>query len=88
MIKDVVGFRNELDKINEWWITKRVKEAESFPEKRDVFQVVKDELETRRSLIILGPRRVGKSVLVKQTIEFLIKNRVDPRNILYYSIGN
>ena len=88
MIKDVVGFRNELDKINEWWITKSVKEAESFPEKRNVFQVVKDELETRRSLIILGPRRVGKSVLVKQTIEFLIKKRVDPRNILYYSLDD
>lgn len=88
MIKNIVGFRNELEKINEWWITKKVKEAERFPFKREIFQNVKKELQRRRVTIVLGPRRVGKSVLLKQCIEFLIKSGVNPRNILYYSLDD
>ncbi len=88
MIKDILGFRNELDKINEWWITKRVKEAERFPERREAFQKVEDELDTRRAIVILGPRRVGKSVLMKQIISALIKDGTNPRNIIYYSLDD
>jgi len=88
MIKNLVGFRKELEKVNEWWLTSRVKEAERFPFRREAFNEIRKEIETRRCLVITGPRRVGKSVLLKQTIQFLIKEGTNPRNILYYSLDD
>lgn len=31
MIRDSLGFRAELEKINEWWFTHSVKEAKLYP---------------------------------------------------------
>ena len=36
--------------------------------------------------VLRGPRRVGKSVQVKQAIETLITDRVDPRRIIHMSV--
>jgi len=88
MIRDSLEFRNELEKINEWWFTNSVKEAKLYPLKRDQFEILKERLQTPRVSIVIGPRRVGKSVLLKQTIEHLIQNGENPRNILYYSLDD
>ncbi|MDO5664002.1 MAG: ATP-binding protein [Bacteroidia bacterium] len=39
-----------------------------------------------RSVILMGPRRVGKTVLIFHCIERLIKSGVNPRQIIYVSI--
>lgn len=39
-----------------------------------------------RSVILLGPRRVGKTVMMLHTIRELIKSGTDPRKILYITI--
>lgn len=88
MIRDNLGFRAELEKINEWWFTNSVKEARLYPLKREQFEILKKELENPRISIVIGPRRVGKSVLIKQTIGHLIKNGRNPRNVLYYSLDD
>ncbi len=44
--------------------------------------------EVRRAVILLGPRRVGKTVLIHHIIQELIKTKVDPRLICYISIDN
>lgn len=88
MIKNLVEFRRDLEKINEWWLTSRVREAERFPFKREVFEKIKAEIDTRRAILLLGTRRVGKSILLKQTIASLIEDKVNPRNILYYSLDD
>lgn len=88
MIRNDVEFRRELEKINEWWLTSTVREASLYPLKRDHFAILKKEIEGARITIIAGPRRVGKSILIKQAIEHLIQKGNNPRNILYYSMDD
>lgn len=88
MIREDAEFRRELEKINEWWLTSAAKEATLYPLKREKFEILKKELETSRINIIVGPRRVGKSILVKQLIGHLLQDAVNPRNILYYSLDD
>lgn len=40
----------------------------------------------RRSVVLLGPRRVGKTVLVQQTIRRLLREGKNPSRILYLSL--
>lgn len=44
------------------------------------------EREVNRAVILMGPRRVGKTVMVYQTIQHLIDSGVPVRNILYLSL--
>ena len=39
-----------------------------------------------RSVVLMGPRRVGKTVIIHHLIERLIKSGTNPRNISYFSI--
>ena len=89
MIKDTVKFREELNEINNWWVFEKVKELEDKNYiKRRIFNKVLDEIETKRTLIITGPRRVGKTVLIKQIIQQLLSDKIDKRNIIYYSVDD
>ena len=88
MIHNLIEFRRELEKVNEWWLSGSVKEAERYPFKRELFLNLQDELKTRRIIILLGPRRVGKSILLKQMIDSLIKSDISPSSILYYSLDD
>lgn len=88
MIKDVHAFREELDKINNWWTLKEVKELkEKRLIKRQAFSKILDELNANRVIIVTGPRRVGKTILVKQTIQELL-TKTHQQNILYYSLDD
>lgn len=44
------------------------------------------DMKLRRALVLLGPRRVGKSVMIHHTIQRLIENDVEPRRIAFISI--
>lgn len=88
MIKDVIGLRKELENYNEFWLTGKVKEAEKFPHKRLSFQELKDEIGLKHMTFVIGPRRVGKSVLLKHMIDYLIRDGTNGRNIFYYSFDS
>lgn len=40
----------------------------------------------RRAPILMGPRRVGKTVMIYHVIDRLLRNGVNPRKILYFSL--
>jgi len=82
MIRDGLEFRTELEKINKWWFTNSVEEAKLYPLKREQFETLKKELQTPRINIVGGPRRVGKSILVKQAI---IKRGVRSQHLTFFS---
>lgn len=88
MIKNPALFRSELEKVNEWWLGKPVKEDQKFKTKRDVFENISKDLKLKRVSLVLGPRRVGKTVLMKQSIAALLNKKVSRRNILYYSLDD
>lgn len=88
MINNLIEFRRELEKVNGWWIFNSVKESKKYPFKREIFESFKKGLDSRRILLLLGPRRVGKSILIKQTIDSLLLSGIDPSSILYYSMDD
>lgn len=46
------------------------------------------ESRVRRAVVLMGPRRVGKTVLIHHAIDFLLGTNVDPRSILYLSVDH
>jgi hypothetical protein len=56
---------------------------------RDAFSLFCDNLEQNKLIITLsGPRRVGKTFLIKQSINWLITTQnIDPQNILYFQFS-
>lgn len=44
------------------------------------------DVSVRRAIVLMGPRRVGKTVMVYHAIRGLIDQGVDPTNILYLSL--
>lgn len=56
--------------------------------RRDFYALI-DELETDKITTIIGPRRVGKTTIMFQLIDYLLKEKkVDPKRILYISLDN
>lgn len=58
----------------------------NFPIKRELFNELLKKIDKKQIVTISGLRRVGKTVLMKQLIDFLIaEKKVKRENILYYS---
>jgi predicted AAA+ superfamily ATPase len=70
--------------LNEWWRTKSVSSDRLKEYKRDVFEELVGLLNYRQIIILSGLRRVGKSTLMFQLIDYILKN-VSPERILYFS---
>lgn len=49
------------------------------------FPLIKDQ-QIRRAVVLMGPRRVGKTVMIYHSIQKLIEEGVDPKKICYFSI--
>ncbi len=73
---------------NTWWTTGQVDEELAPAFKRSVFNKVCDVFfnEIRRFPVLSGPRRVGKSTMMFQIIDRLLRNGVKPERILYYTL--
>lgn len=55
--------------------------------KRDLFDKAAKHLSNKEISLIIGPRQVGKTVLVKQLQEYLIKEKkIDPQSIYYFNL--
>jgi len=75
----------DIYEFNPWWETGSIsREIASF-RRRTIFKDIKDSLGKRRIDVIVGLRRVGKTVLMHQLIGYLLENGVEPRRILYFS---
>jgi hypothetical protein len=46
------------------------------------------KLEVRRAILLMGPRRVGKTVLIHHAVQRLIKEGTDPKTICYVSVDH
>lgn len=86
MITNNQIFRQELEKANRFWLTGVVEEKETYPTERSEVETVCKDIKLKKITVITGPRRVGKSVLIKHVISRLLKQGIKPENILYYSM--
>ncbi len=72
--------------INEWWRTNNVDEAKLKKYYRDSFSEIKKlVLEYRPITMITGLRRVGKTIIIFQLIDHLLKTGTSPKKIVYFS---
>lgn len=77
---------------NPWWDARR---TASLPWREwkprayfDLFMPLVTRTEIRRAVVLMGPRRVGKTVMIHHAIQRLIADGVSPRRICYFSVDH
>lgn len=76
---------------NPWWTTRETLEIYRSMSKRLYFSLfypfVKDQ-RIRRAVVLMGPRRVGKTIMLFHAIQHLLEDGVHPHRILFAGIDN
>lgn len=73
-----------------WWKNRKDIRWKEDPKRvyfTPFFELV-TEKKINRAVVLMGPRRVGKTVMVHQVIAELIRKRVKPKRILYVPLDN
>lgn len=76
---------------NPWWINGQIPETYRGMAKRlyfDLFYPFVKEQDVRRALVLMGPRRVGKTVMLFQAIDALLNEGVSAQQIFFVGIDN
>ena len=76
---------------NPWWITQEIPTVYKEMSKRlyfELFYPFVKEKEIRRAVVLMGPRRVGKTVMMFHTIDQLIAEKTNPQRIFFVPIDN
>ena len=74
-----------LELLNPWWKDGSVSRDLARPYKRRVFNRLLKLVDYRQIIILSGLRRVGKTTLLYQIIENLLKSS-DPKHVLYFNL--
>jgi uncharacterized protein len=76
---------------NPWWESGAIPEAWTELTPRpylDLFLPLVEDTEIRRAAVLMGPRRVGKTVLLHHSIARLLEHGIAPRQICYLSVDH
>jgi hypothetical protein len=93
MLKSI-SKKQVLDRIrfeNPWWISGEIEDDYNAMPRRlyfDLFKPLVYEREIRRAVVLMGPRRVGKTVMLFHLVHDLIQNGIDPKKIIFITIEN
>lgn len=74
---------------NPWWETADIeKRYQDYPRRFyfDPFFTLVEESSINRAVVLMGPRRVGKTVMIYHTVKRLLENKIPPTHILYISL--
>lgn len=85
--EDLIIKRMRLE--NPWWETNSIPaDFQNFKPRLyfDLFYRQATQTEVKRAMVLMGPRRVGKTVMLFQLIQRLIHESVSPRKICFLSI--
>ena len=85
------GILKVLNAYNPWWKTGATNAALTKTYKRFAFYEAMERMENtsiRRTVVLSGTRRVGKTTIMYQMIDELLKNGVSPRKILFVSLDH
>ena len=84
--KDIL---QSLERDNPWWAVQGSALGADFTHTRAYFAHFRQlalNWGVRRALILMGPRRVGKTVMLEQLVKHALKEGFPPKNILFASI--
>lgn len=76
---------------NPWWISKDIQAEYKSMSRRlyfDLFYPFVQETDVRRAVVLMGPRRVGKTVMLFHSIDQLITDAIHPQKIFFIGIDN
>ena len=74
---------NDIISYNTWWETGSVNDIPDY--KRPLFYELLKYLDERQIIVIYGLRRTGKTTIMYQLIDYLLKDNIKKGNILYFS---
>lgn len=76
---------------NPWWVSEQIDSFYSEMPERMYFQQflsLAKITSVQRALVLMGPRRVGKTVMLQHWVQNLIDREVSPRKIIFITIEN
>jgi hypothetical protein len=76
---------------NPWWSGGKIDDDYDMMSRRlyfELFYGLASQSNVNRSVVLMGPRRVGKTVMMHHAISRLIENGVNPRKIAFINIEN
>lgn len=76
---------------NPWWLKGRIDDFYGTKMHRHYFKLLTplvEEKSVHRSVVLMGPRRVGKTVMMHHCIQHLIERGVNPKKIGFINIEN
>jgi len=76
---------------NPWWKSQSIAFELDQMKRRlyfDLFMPLVSDTAIKRAIILMGPRRVGKTVMMHHAIQDLINNSIPPQKISYIGIDN
>ena len=76
---------------NPWWKQGRIpKIFRAFKHRAylELFYPLVESRKVRRATVLMGPRRVGKTVMIHHTIQRLMDSGVSPERIAYFSVDH
>lgn len=76
---------------NPWWVSGKVQQSYIEMSKRlyfDLFYPFVKETGIKRAVVLMGPRRVGKTVMIFHAIQELLREKVSPKKIFFIGIDN
>ena len=82
---------NLTQEANPWWRDPKARIGRGWPRRRDVFQKVLERVQAvadRRGVVLLGPRQVGKSVLLRQVADALLDSGLPPARLLRFDFSD
>jgi hypothetical protein len=93
MLQDVPK-KQVLDRIrfeNPWWVTGDIADDYKKLPRRLYFELFKPlvyERQVRRAVVLMGPRRVGKTVMLYHLVQDMIQSGINPQKIIFITIEN
>ncbi|MCP5061946.1 MAG: ATP-binding protein [Ignavibacteriae bacterium] len=76
---------------NPWWINGHIEDDYNEMPRRLYFNLFKPlayEKDIRRAVVLMGPRRVGKTVMLFHLVEDMILSGINPKKIIFITIEN
>jgi uncharacterized protein len=84
-------FREILQDQNPWWRSADARRASAYPVRRELQREVVERagrLADRRAVVVVGPRQVGKTVLLLQTADDLLTAGWPAANLTYFDFSD
>lgn len=76
---------------NPWWTDGKTEDEYNSKPRRlyfDLFYPLVEDVSVNRAVVLMGPRRVGKTVMMNHTIQYLLSQGVASKKICFINIEN